>query len=86
MIWVSTAEYVEGHRLRVGFNDGSAGVVDLRQTILTDSRPVFRALQDIGAFRRFRLEHDTVVWENGLDLAPEFLHRLLETQAAPQTA
>jgi hypothetical protein len=64
------------YRIRVEFNDGTKGVVDLQETIFNDSRPIFAALREKELFRRFRVEMDTAVWENGLDLAPEFLYDL----------
>jgi hypothetical protein len=60
------------------FSDGAEGVVDLKETLFADARPVFVENRDLDAFRRFRLDHDTLVWENGLDLAPEFLRGLLD--------
>jgi len=80
MIWVTQAEYLSGYRIRVAFNDGSTGVVDLEETIVNDTRPIFRAVQPLDAFRRFHVEMDTIVWDNGLDLAPEYLHRLAVEQ------
>ncbi len=80
MIWVTEAEYLGDYRLRVVFNDGSQGVVDLEETVCGDPRPIFEGVREIDAFRRFRVEMDTVVWENGLDLAPEYLHRLAVQQ------
>jgi len=80
MIWVTQAQYLDGYRIRVAFNDGSTGVVDLEETIANDPRPIFRAVQPMDAFRRFRVEMDTIVWDNGLDLAPEYLQRLAVEQ------
>jgi hypothetical protein len=74
MIWVTTAEYVGGYCLRLGFNDGKTGEIDLTELIMNDSREVFRQLRDQRRFRQFEVKMDTVVWANGLDLAPEFLY------------
>ena len=76
MIWVVGASYDGGYRICIEFNDGMKGVVDLQETIFNDSRPIFAALREKELFRRFRVEMDTVVWDNGLDLAPEFLYDL----------
>lgn len=55
------------------FNDGSAGEVDLSGEL---EGPVFEPLRDPDVFAQFRVDPDihTLVWPNGADLAPEFLH------------
>ena len=78
MIWVTEAKLLEGYKVWLRFNDGLEGVVDLETTLQGDSRPIFQALLNPDEFKRFRVDMDTVVWENGLDLAPEFLHDLLK--------
>jgi hypothetical protein len=32
-------------------------------------------------FKRFTIHHHTLAWENGADLAPEFLHHRLRAAA-----
>lgn len=76
MVWVIGASYDGDYRICVEFNDGRKGIVDLRETIFNDPRPIFIPLRETDFFRRFRVEMDTVVWDNGLDLAPEFLYDL----------
>lgn len=73
MIWVTGAKVLPDYRLRVRFSDGSEGEVDLKAFVESDSRPIVSALRDRAAFAAIRIEMDTVVWENGFDLAPEFL-------------
>ena len=43
----------------------------------TDHRKIFQELKDLNKFKKFKIEFDTLSWENGLDLAPEFLYDLL---------
>ena len=38
---------------------------------------VFKPLQDINYFKNFKIENNTLSWENGADLAPESLYELL---------
>lgn len=76
MIWVTDAHALPDYRLRVCFSDGSEGEVDLKEFIETDSRPIVKALCDHSTFSSIRVEMDTVVWENGFDLAPEFLRAM----------
>ena len=73
LVWVTEARALPAYRLWVRFSDGTAGVVDLSELIASDPRPIVRDLRDPTAFAAIRVEMDTVVWENGFDLAPEFL-------------
>ena len=83
MIWINGAEYVEDYKIHVTFNNGGSGIIDLKEVICNDKRSVFRELVDIAKFRQFKVDFDTIVWENGLDLAPEFLYDfLMESQHA----
>jgi hypothetical protein len=77
MIWIKKAEYIEDYKIHVTFNNGESGIIDLKEVIYNDKRPVFRELVDIAKFRQFEVDFDTIVWKNGLDLAPEFLHSFL---------
>lgn len=80
MIWVTEATALTGFRLRVRFSDGSEGEVDLKDFIATDPRPIVAQLRDPAAFAAIRVEMDTVVWANGFDLAPEFLHSKVQAR------
>lgn len=82
MYWITQAHHEGDYRIHLRFNDGVEGVVDLRETILNDHRPIFQALRDPASFRAFRVDMDTLVWDNGLDLAPEYLRDLLSTEVA----
>jgi hypothetical protein len=70
---VREACYEGDYRIRLRFNDGAEGVVDLRDCLEGE---VFEPLRDLDAFRAFRVdpEIETVVWENGADMAPEYLY------------
>jgi hypothetical protein len=77
---VKEARYVRDYVLWLRFNDGAEGEVDLRGELEGE---VFGPLQDRRLFRRFRVdpELETVVWENGADLAPEFLYETMAVLA-----
>lgn len=74
MIWVTKASALPNFRLRVRFSDGTEGEVDLKEFIAADRRAIMAELRDPAAFAAIRVKIDTVVWANGFDLAPEFLH------------
>jgi hypothetical protein len=55
------------------FNDGAEGYVDLADELYGE---MFVPLRDKEKFAALRLDPElgTIVWANGADLAPEFLH------------
>jgi len=69
----------EGYRLKVTFNNGASGIIDLSDEIWGE---VFEPLKDPVLFNTARQHPDlgTVVWANGADLAPEYLFELLQKQ------
>jgi hypothetical protein len=73
MLHVVDAKYIDGYRIEVSFNDGRKGVADLKEAL---RGPAFESLKDEAVFRRFAVdkELDTLVWENGADLAPEYIY------------
>ena len=77
MLFVTEASYVDGYKLNVTFSDKKNGIIDLSNVIHHDHRPIFKELSNIDKFKKFRVEADTIVWENGLDLAPEYLYHQL---------
>lgn len=70
-VHVVRAEYVEDHKVRLAFNDGVHGMVDLSPELQGE---VFQPLRDLKYFQSFALEGHTLTWRNGADFAPEFLH------------
>ena len=70
---VVEARYVTGHVVWLRFRDGTSGEIDLQSVL---EGPVFEPLQDPLVFQQFQIhpEFHTLVWANGADLAPEFLH------------
>ena len=74
------ATYVSGYIIRLRFRDGTVGEIDLQSEL---TGPIFEPLRDLEVFRRFRVdpEFHTLVWPNGADLAPEFLHQNVRISA-----
>jgi len=77
MVWIKEAEYIEDYKISITFNNGESGIIDLKEVICNDKRAIFMELVDVAKFRQFRVDFDTIVWRNGLDLAPEFLYDFL---------
>ena len=73
LVHVTAVETVGAHRLRLSFEDGIKGEVDLSDW---EWRGVFEPLADPAYFRQVELDRElgTIVWPNGADIAPESLH------------
>ena len=72
-IEVVKAEYMDGYRLKLLFNNGETKIVDLSRSL---NGSVFAPLKDIGYFKRFSIKFNTIEWENGADFAPEYLYEI----------
>lgn len=85
MLHVTSAEYIDGYKIRVSFSSGETGVVDLRDALWG---PVFEPLKDLEAFRKFRVSEvfHTICWSNDADLAPEYLYDKMVEQAHAKDA
>jgi len=68
---VSSVEATDGHRLVLVFGNGERRVFNVTP-LLSVGR--FRELAVPEVFRKVRIAYDTVEWENGLDLDPEYLY------------
>ena len=75
---VTQAEYIEGHRVRVTFNDGTEGKIDLSGLL---DGPIFEPLRDLDYFKSFSIVGHTLAWPNGADFAPEDLQSLVPATA-----
>ena len=82
ILHVVEAKYEHDYLIRLKFNDGAEGVVDLSNELYGE---MFAPLKDKEKFRAFAVdpELNTIVWKNGADLAPEFLHDRLLVPAQP---
>ena len=63
-----------GYRLRLRFEDGAEGEVDV--ATLTSLDGVFAPLRDPSFFSQVRVEPDlgTICWPNGADIDPDVLY------------
>jgi hypothetical protein len=84
MLRVTSAQPLEGYRLRVAFNDGVERDVDCAFLL---HGTLGQPLRDPEYFRRVRVDDEarTVVWPNGLDPAPELLHGDCEPAVPEET-
>jgi hypothetical protein len=79
---LTEAEPMSGYRVRVHFEDGTKGEVDL--SYLLDYGGVFAPLRDPDYFRQLRADPEagTIVWPNEADIAPETLYERAQGRAA----
>lgn len=73
MIRVVDVNYVKDYTLSITFSDGVKKVVDLLPYL---NGGVFEQLKDLSQFRQYGLNHWTIEWACGVDLASEFLYDL----------
>lgn len=74
LIWITAAKVLEGHKLRLTFNDGMCKEFDFVQ-VLAKGLPVFEPLKNLTVFRNIVLDGWTVTWKDGtIDIAPEYLY------------
>ena len=69
-----------GYRLRVQFNDGTVGEIDLADRLFG---PVFEPLRDESEFSKVMVdEFGAIAWPCGADLAPDAIYRRLTTEVS----
>jgi Protein of unknown function (DUF2442) len=73
LVHVTAVKVVGDYRLRLAFEDGAEGEIDLSSWRW---RGVFEPLEDPEYFGQVSLDEElgTIVWPNGADIAPETLH------------
>ena len=78
------AEPLEGRRLRLRFEDGVEGVVNVAEMVRFTG--VFAPLADPSYFTQVRVEPElgTVCWPNGADLDPLVLYCAVTGQPLPE--
>ena len=57
--------------LAIVFDNGEEGVLDLKPFL---DFGVFQSIKDYESFRRVRVAFDTIEWDRGVDLDPEFVY------------
>jgi len=75
---VADVETLPGFRLRVRFNDGTEGIVEMADFIYSDVSGVFAVLRDEKLFRQVGVSLGAVTWPGDLDLAPDAMHRAIK--------
>ena len=70
---IQEAQYLQDYKVKIKFTDGKIGIVDLQNELYGT---VFKPLKNKKLFSTLKVDKDleTIVWDNGADLAPEYLY------------
>lgn len=82
---ITEVEVIGPYRLRLTFDDGTAGDVDFSAR---EWRGVFEPLRDPDYFARVTVDSEagTVRWPNGVDMAPEPLYAAVREKLSHSAA
>ena len=75
MHFVKNVNYLSDYKLAITFEDHTTKTVDLAPFL---DGEVFEPLKNINYFKKVTVNHDidTIVWDNGADLSPDFLYEI----------
>ena len=62
----------ENYILSITFDNRECGILDMKPFL---DFGVFQSLKNQSAFARVRVTFDTIEWESGADLDPEFVYK-----------
>lgn len=73
ILYAKEAKYRHDYVIWLQFNDGAEGEVNLANELEDE---MFLPLKDTQKFKPFKVDTilETIVWENGADMASEFLY------------
>jgi hypothetical protein len=76
--FVKDVKYVSDYKLLLTFNDEITKIIDLKPYLKGN---IFEPLKNIDYFKTVKINSDidTIVWENGADISPDFLYEIGET-------
>jgi hypothetical protein len=67
----------DDYTLSLQFDNGESGILDLKPFL---DLGVFQKIKNLDEFRRVRIAFDTVEWECGVDLDPEYIYANCKNQ------
>ncbi len=71
----------DDYTLSLVFDNGESGILDIKPMLHFG---VFQRIRNLDNFRRVRVSFDTIQWECGVDLDPEFIYAKIRGQADDQ--
>ncbi len=75
MHFVKNVKYMRDYKLAITFENNITKIVDLDGHL---DKGIFKPLKDISYFKTVRVDEDldTIVWNNGADISPDFLYEI----------
>ena len=75
MHFIKNFKYIADYKIALTFEDKTTKLVDLKNHLEGE---IFEPLKDLSFFKRVTLntDLDTIVWENGADISPDFLYEI----------
>ncbi len=75
MHFVEDVTYISEYKLLLTFEDGVVKLVDMEPYL---DGQIFEPLKDIDYFKTVRVnpDIDTIVWDNGANVSPDFLYKI----------
>ena len=61
----------DNYQVYVEFDNNEYGVLNMKPYL---DFGVFREIKDLNLFEKVRVSFDTIQWENGIDLDPQFVY------------
>ena len=79
---VTSVECEDDYILSITFDNGENGLLDMKPYL---NIGVFKKIEDPNIFKTVHVSFDTIAWESGADLDPEFVYEKcrLAQQGAP---
>ena len=74
MLGITSVSLEDDYTIYVEFNDGKKGIINLKNELEKDHRPIIHELLDLELFKTVKIKFDTLSWDNGVDIAPEYLY------------
>lgn len=68
---VKSVTPAEDYLLSIDFDNGERRILDMKPYL---DFGIFQRLKERDAFKRVRVSFDTVEWDSGIDLDPEFVY------------
>ena len=68
---------LDNHLLAVDFDNGESGILDMKPFL---NFGIFRRLMEQNAFNQVRIAFDTIEWDSGIDIDPEFVYEKCQRQ------
>jgi len=68
---VKTVAPRDNYELDITFNNGESGILDMKPYL---DFGIFNRIKDYKCFEKVTVSFDTIEWESGADLDPEFVY------------